>query len=79
MSKDALRAMIAYRLEEADEALEESLLMLDSSHERAAVNRAYYAMFYALQALLAASGLVASKHSGVISLFDREFVKTSLV
>jgi uncharacterized protein (UPF0332 family) len=33
-------------------------------------------MFYALLALLAARGLGASKHSGAIALFDREFVKT---
>ncbi len=77
MSDDALGALIAYRLEQADETLEEAQLMIDAAHFRAAVNRAYYAMFYAIQALLAKGGFSTSKHSGVISLFDREFVKTS--
>ena len=39
------------------------------------MSRAYYAMFYAVLALLATKGLGSSKHSGTISLFDREFVK----
>ncbi|NJN63373.1 MAG: hypothetical protein HC795_19310 [Coleofasciculaceae cyanobacterium RL_1_1] len=35
-------------------------------------------MFYALLGLLATKGLGTSKHSGVISLFDREFVRTGI-
>ena len=78
MSDEALRSLIAYRLEQANEALEEARLMQDAGHFRATVNRAYYAMFYATQALLAKRGLRSSKHSGAISTFDREFVKTKL-
>ena len=75
MSKDALGELIAYRLEQGCDALAESRLLQEAGHFRAAVNRAYYAMFYAVQALLAQGGLSTSKHSGAISLFDREFVK----
>ena len=38
------------------------------------MNRAYYAMFYAVLALLQNVGMASSKHAGVISLFDKEFV-----
>jgi uncharacterized protein (UPF0332 family) len=38
------------------------------------MNRSYYAMFYVVLALLASRQLETSKHSGAISLFDREFV-----
>ncbi|NCQ35204.1 HEPN domain-containing protein, partial [bacterium] len=41
-----------------------------------AVNRAYYAIFYAANAMLATIGEARSKHSGVISLFRNRFVKT---
>lgn len=41
-----------------------------------AVSRAYYAMFYAVQALLLTRGVQRSKHSGVIAAFNEEFVKT---
>lgn len=41
-----------------------------------AASRAYYAMFYAAEALLLTRGLVFSKHAAVISEFSREFVRT---
>jgi len=44
----------------------------------AAANRIYYAMFYAASALLITKGLSSSRHSGVVGLFRREFVKTGL-
>jgi uncharacterized protein (UPF0332 family) len=44
-----------------------------------AVNRAYYAIFYAANALLSTQGLARSKHSGVISAFREHFVKPGLV
>jgi len=44
-----------------------------------AINRAYYAIFYAANALLATQGLARSKHSGVIAAFRQYFVKPGLV
>ena len=44
-----------------------------------AVNRAYYAIFYAANALLATKGLERSKHSGVIAAFRQHFVRTGLI
>ncbi len=43
------------------------------------VNRAYYAMFYAANAILATKGLERSKHSGVIATFREQFVKTGII
>jgi uncharacterized protein (UPF0332 family) len=43
------------------------------------VNRAYYAIFYAANAMLATKGLERSKHSGVIATFRQHFVKTGMV
>ncbi|PYN72410.1 MAG: DNA-binding protein [Candidatus Rokuibacteriota bacterium] len=40
-----------------------------------ATSRAYYAMFYAAEALLIVEGLTFSKHSAVISEFTRLFVR----
>jgi len=44
-----------------------------------AVNRAYYAVFYAANAILATRGLERSKHSGVIAAFRQHFVKTGVI
>lgn len=74
--KPEITALAAYRLEQADEALKSTQILIDHTQYRSAVNRAYYAMFYGVLALLAISESQASKHSGAISLFDRDFVKT---
>ncbi len=77
--KEEIKALIDYRLQEAKEAREEAEILLEKGKTRGALNRVYYSMFYAVLALLASKQLAASKHSGVISLFHREFVKTGLV
>lgn len=65
------------RLEQAEEALRDcDLLDKSGGSGRALVNRAYYAAFYALLALLAALGEKPRKHGQAIGIFDREFVKT---
>lgn len=78
-SAEQLRALVSYRLEQAVETLREANLLLDQSAWRGAQNRAYYAMFYAVLALLVTRQLGSSKHSGVLGLFDREFVKPGLL
>lgn len=76
--EDQLRALVRYRLDQAHETLHEAMILQQESAWRGTQNRAYYAMFYALLALLATRQLSTSKHSGAIGLFDREFVKPGL-
>ena len=79
MSPEQLGALVKFRLEQGRETLGEAEVLLERAGWRGAVNRAYYAMFYAILALLATRQLSTSKHSGVLSLFDREFVKPGLL
>ena len=44
-----------------------------------AVGRAYYAAFYAAKALLATQAIDVKKHSGVVSLLGRHFVRVGLL
>ena len=44
--------LVRYRLARAHESLAEARLLLANDHVRTAVNRAYYACFYAVSALL---------------------------
>jgi uncharacterized protein (UPF0332 family) len=78
MTDNQLQLLVKYRLQEAVETLAEAELLLNQSAFRGCINRSYYGMFYALLGLLATKGLGTSKHSGLISLFDREFVKTGI-
>ncbi len=77
MRRDDVLLLVKYRLEQATETLEDAKFLLDGNRSgRSIINRAYYAMFYAVLALLQTVGKVPSKHSGAISLFDREFTHT---
>jgi len=73
---DSSQELVQYRLDRADETLEEAHLLARKYHRNAAVNRLYYACFYAVLALLAKNGLSSSKHSGIRALFNVHFVKT---
>ncbi|NUM45435.1 MAG: HEPN domain-containing protein [Anaerolineales bacterium] len=70
---------IALYIENAQEMLEVSRLNLNNDFYASAVNRAYYAIFYAANALLVTKQLSQSKHSGVINGFRQHFVKTGLI
>ena len=78
MIKDK-KTLIKYRLERAEETLEEAKLLIEAQRYNGASNRIYYAMFYAVNALLLTKDLVSSKHSGVKALFNREFVKLGTI
>lgn len=67
--------LVNARLQQAQEAWREEQILMQSQLDKVAVNRFYYAMFYSVVALLITRQLGTSKHSGAISLFDREFVK----
>lgn len=71
--------LLIYRLSQAEETLSDAGRMLENGiSARSITNRAYYSMFYALLALFIRFDVPyrTSKHSGVISIFDREFVHT---
>lgn len=74
-----MQALLRYRLEQADQTLQEAEVLAKTALWRGAANRSYYAMFYAVLALLATRKLGTSKHSSVLALFDREFVKPGLL
>ncbi len=52
MKEENIKALMSYRLEQADESLQAAKILLDQGLTRPSVNRAYYAMFYAVLALL---------------------------
>jgi len=72
-------SLLAFRMKEAEETLADAERMLQGGlSPRSTTNRAYYAMFYVVLALFLKAGINAktSKHAGVISVFDKEFIHT---
>ena len=79
MKEEDVASLIEYRLEQAATALADGKFLLEGNRSsQSVVNRAYYAMFYAALALLQKIGKIPSKHIGVVSLFDTEFVTKGL-
>ena len=64
---------IGLYLQHAQEMLVVAAHNMADGFPGSAVNRAYYAVFYAASALLVTQGLARSKHSGVIAAFRQHF------
>lgn len=76
---DNRKTLIEYRLTQARDSLREANILNQSGMSlRSVMNRLYYAMFYAVLALLQNKEMGTSKHSGAISIFDREYVKAGI-
>ncbi len=72
-------SLIKYRMQRAGEAIKDAKILLDAGHAHSATNRIYYAGFYAVLALLTTKQLGSSKHSGILAIFNQNFVKTGIV
>jgi len=67
--------LVRYRLNRAKTSLSEARIMFEKEMLFAAVNRSYYAGYYAVCALLLTKGKSSSKHSGVLALFQTHVMK----
>ena len=70
------RTLSLRRLNRAKQHLKSARDLLANEDFADSVSRSYYAIFQAARALLAVEGMESRKHSGVVSLFNRHFVKT---
>ena len=69
-----------YRIQQAEESLDEArYLLAGNKSTRSVINRAYYSMFYSILALLIFEPYSSSKHSGVLSYFNRHFLKGGMI
>jgi uncharacterized protein (UPF0332 family) len=68
-----------YRLQQAKETLKEASILAQEQSWRGGINRAYYAMFYAVLALTVVKGFSPSKHTGVLAFFDRDYIKPGIL
>ena len=76
MSAEDVKALSEARLQHANECLHAARKLSDSGDLRSAANRAYYAIFHAMRAVLAYDGIDMKHHSGIISSFRRLYIKT---
>ena len=75
---DERKALAKLRLDNANERLSFILAILEIGDYKTVANRSYYAMFYAMRAVLALDGFDSKKHSGIIAEFRKRYVKTGI-
>jgi uncharacterized protein (UPF0332 family) len=70
--------LVLYRLESAKEDLKAAKALYDVASYKAANNRAYYAIFHAINAVHALNGKGYKRHKDAIANFNKEYVKTEI-
>lgn len=79
MNSNERNEYIKYRLEKAEETLEVAELLIENEKWNSAINRLYYASYYAISALLVKAEINTKTHSGVKSQFFLYYVKTGII
>ena len=78
MDNNEIKNLSNYRLEQAKENLEEAVALLNINKFKGASNRAYYAIFHAIKAILALEETDFKKHSSVIAYFNKNYINTEI-
>jgi uncharacterized protein (UPF0332 family) len=70
--------LVLYRLDSAKEDLKAAKALYDVASYKAANNRAYYAIFHAINAVHALNEKGYKRHKDAIANFNKEYVKTEI-
>ena len=70
---------VTYRMGRAKQSLQVAKKVLQDGFIEDAVNRIYYAIYYAVSALLYTRKLHPKTHLGMKALFNKEFVKNNFI
>jgi len=77
--KEESIALANYRIEKAKDCLRASKILLDEECYSDSANRSYYAIFHSINAINALNSIGFRKHSGVISNFNQNYIKTQII
>lgn len=77
--EEGRRALSKVRLEHARQCLAAAQTLLNVQDCKGAANRAYYAVFHAMRAMLALDGIDRKHHAGIITEFRRLYIKTGIL
>ena len=78
MSDNRSIDLAKYRLNDASERIDSSKLLISQGMYKDSLNRSYYAIFNTMRAVLALDVVDFKRHSGVISYFRKEYIKTGI-
>lgn len=76
LDAETRNTMVDYRFERARQTLGEADLLRSGNYFNAAINRLYYACYYAASALLLSRHIEANTHNGLKTQLSMQFVRT---
>ncbi|MBS3773982.1 MAG: HEPN domain-containing protein [Bacteroidales bacterium] len=79
MNEQERKELVQYRINRAKDTLKEVNIHVENELWSTAVNRLYYACYYAVSALLLQHKIKAQTHAGVRRMFGLHFVKKGLI
>src|SRR5271165_6698163 len=79
MNDQQRQDLIIYRIRKAKETLAEAESHIQNELWNSAVNRLYYACFYAVSALLATKEIYTKTHFGARQMFALHFIKPGII
>jgi uncharacterized protein (UPF0332 family) len=71
--------VVKLRIENAFQSMREAQVMIDNCFWNAAINRMYYACYYAVAALLLKNGIEAQTHAGTRQMLGLHFIRTGKI
>ena len=66
-------------IKRADKYLKSSKILIKARDFESSVSRTYYAIFFTTEVILLTKKMTSSSHKGVISLFNKHFIKTEII
>ena len=79
MSDNKTSELVKFRFDKAKSTLNEIEVHIQNELWATAVNRLYYACFYAVSALLASKDINSKTHSGTKQMFGLHFLKPGII
>ncbi|MEI6437017.1 MAG: HEPN domain-containing protein [Bacteroidota bacterium] len=76
MNLEKRKEYVKHRIETAHKTVDAARLLSENGFWNSAVNRLYYALFYAVNALLVSNQIYSQSHSGMKSQFSLHFIKS---
>lgn len=70
--------LVLYRIQTSKDNLKSARILLEAGEYKSANNRAYYAIFHAVNAVHAVNGKAYKRHKDAIANFNKDYVKTKI-
>lgn len=78
MGNDSMLQLSKHRIERAREDLEASKILFENNLFSQSLNQSYYAIFHSVRAVFVYEKFDSRKHSGIISHFNKKYIKEGI-